>query len=177
MGRRYRLGPLPVTAGRPSYRYPVGPVEILPVPYDDPRAGELLRLAMADLGARYGGSGDQTPVDPAEFAPPAGAFLIARLAQRSAGCGGWRTLAADPDAAEIKRMFTVPAFRGRGVASALLAALEESARSAGKKRIVLETGDRQPEAIALYVKLGYERIPDFGYYRDHDGVRSFGRSL
>lgn len=155
----------------------MSPIEIVSVPFDDPQARELLRLARADLGARYGGSGDETPVDPAEFAPPRGAFLVARVAAVPAGCGGWRTLAGDPHAAEVKRMFTVPAFRGRGVASALLASLEQSARAAGRKRMVLETGDRQPEAIALYLKLGYQRIADFGYYKDHTGVRSFGRPL
>lgn len=116
-------------------------------------------------------------MQPAEFTPPAGCFLVASSADAPIGCGGWRTLAADPDAAEIKRMYTVPAWRGRGVASALLRAIEESAAAAGRKRIVLETGLRQPEAIALYVKLGYERIPNFGYYRDSPDCLSFGRAL
>jgi ribosomal protein S18 acetylase RimI-like enzyme len=74
-------------------------------------------------------------------------------------------------------MFTVPAARGRGVATALLRALEDSARAAGRKRIVLETGYAQPEAIALYEKAGYRRIPDFGFYKDEPGVRSYGREL
>jgi len=74
-------------------------------------------------------------------------------------------------------MFTVSGARGRGVATALLRALEDSARRAGRKRIILETGDRQPEAIALYRKAGYVRIPDFGFYKDAPGVHSFGRDL
>jgi len=79
--------------------------------------------------------------------------------------------------AEIKRMYTIPAARGQGVALALLRALEEAARQAGRNRIVLETGSAQPEAIGLYVKAGYARIPDFGHYKDEPGVRSYGKDL
>jgi ribosomal protein S18 acetylase RimI-like enzyme len=63
------------------------------------------------------------------------------------------------------------------VASAVLRAIEDSAREAGRKWVVLETGDRQPEAIALYRKLGYERVPNFGFYKDYPDCLSFGRVL
>jgi len=147
------------------------------VPYGDPVATALVEAALADLSARYGGDGDSTPVDPAQFTPLAGEFLVAWLDGRPVGCGAWRTYHGDPDVAEVKRMYTVPEARGRGVALALLRALEEAARQAGRKRIVLETGNRQPEAIALYLKAGYARIPDFGHYRDEPGVRSYGKDL
>ena len=143
--------------------------------YLDPVAAALVTAALADLAGRYGGDGDGTPVDPAQFEPPAGTFLAAWLDGRPAGCGGWRT--HSNGAAEIKRMYTVPSARGRGVAMALLGALEDSARATGMPRVILETGHRQPEAIALYEKAGYVRIPDFGHYRDEPGVRSFGRDL
>jgi GNAT superfamily N-acetyltransferase len=143
----------------------------------DPVARAMIKAALADLGARYGGSGDETPVDANEFEPPAGRFLMAWIAGAPAGCGGWRTLAEDDTVAEIKRMYTAPDWRGRGVASAVLRAIESSARDAGKKRAVLETGDRQPEAIALYRKLGYERVPNFGFYKDYPDCLSFGRVL
>jgi GNAT superfamily N-acetyltransferase len=152
-------------------------IEIRPTSFDDPVARAMIAEALADLGVRYGGSGDDTPVDADDFDPPAGRFLVAWIDGTPAGCGGWRTLAEDDEAAEIKRMYTVPGSRGRGVASAVLRAIEETAREAGKKRVVLETGHRQPEAIALYGKLGYERIPNFGYYKDHPGCVSFGRVL
>jgi ribosomal protein S18 acetylase RimI-like enzyme len=74
-------------------------------------------------------------------------------------------------------MFTRPEARRRGVARAVLRAVEESARASGRSRIALETGTRQPEAIAMYEEAGYGRIPDFGHYRDEPGVRSFGREL
>ncbi|WP_375405936.1 GNAT family N-acetyltransferase [uncultured Amnibacterium sp.] len=60
---------------------------------------------------------------------------------------------------ELKRLITLPAGRARGVGTLLIDAVETAARSHGAERIVLETGDRQPEAIALYEKLGYRPIP------------------
>ncbi|MFI2711813.1 GNAT family N-acetyltransferase [Micromonospora sp. NPDC018662] len=152
-------------------------IEILPRRFDAPESQALIRAALADLGARYGGSGDETPVDAAEFDPPDGAFLVAYLDGQPVGCGGWRSHGADGDEAELKRMYTAPAARGRGVARSVLAAIERSARDAGRKRIVLECGDKQPEAIAMYTSAGYERIPNFGYYRDAPGCLSFGRTL
>jgi GNAT superfamily N-acetyltransferase len=155
----------------------VGPVEISPVGSDEPVARALIAAALADLAERYGGSGDDTPVDAGQFAPSAGAFLVAFVDGVPVGCCAWRTRADDPDAAELKRLYTAPGWRGRGVASALVRAVEGSARAAGRKRIILETGRRQPEAVALYAKLGYDPIPNFGHYRDYEGCLSFGRVL
>lgn len=152
-------------------------IEIRRVRYGRGVAADLTRAALADLGQRYGGEGDETPVDPAEFEPPAGAFFVAYLDGAPVACGGWRTFAEDPDVAEVKRMYTAPEARGRGVATAVLRAIEQSARDAGRKRVWLETGTAQPEAIALYLKLGYLRIPDFGYYKTASNVRSYGRDL
>ncbi|HEX6969171.1 MAG TPA: GNAT family N-acetyltransferase, partial [Micromonosporaceae bacterium] len=70
-----------------------------------------------------------------------------------------------------------PKMRGRGVARAVLAAVEQSARDHGRKRLILECGDKQPEAIAMYEKCGYQRIEDFGFYRGSPSVRSYGRDL
>jgi GNAT superfamily N-acetyltransferase len=142
-----------------------------------PESQALVRAALADLGERYGGSGDDTPIDPAQFELPDGTFLVAYLDGRPVGCGGWRSHGDDGETAELKRMYTAPAARGRGVARTVLTAVEESAREQGRKRIILECGDRQPEAIAMYIAAGYERIPNFGYYRDAPGCLSFGRTL
>jgi GNAT superfamily N-acetyltransferase len=136
---------------------------------------------MADLGARYGGSGDDTPVEPAEFDPPAGAFLVAWLEGEPVACGGWRTRSqlssegVPEDVAEIKRMYAVPRVRRSGVATALLRALEDSAREHGMRRIVLETGGENPEAIVFYAKSGYDRIANYGFYRNEPDCVSFGR--
>jgi GNAT superfamily N-acetyltransferase len=153
-------------------------IEISVVGFGDRDSQQMIAAALADLRIRYNStSGDDTPVAAAEFDLPAGCFLLARADGVPAGCGGWRTLAADPTVAEIKRMYTAPEHRGRGVASAVLRALEATARDVGRTRLVLETGNRQPEAIALYRKLGYEQIPNFGYYKDYPGCVSFGRRL
>ena len=74
-------------------------------------------------------------------------------------------------------MYTAPEARGRGVARAVLAAVEARPGSTGRTRVILECGDKQPEAIALYSSAGYERIPNFGYYKDEPGCVSFGRTL
>ena len=152
----------------------VSDVKLRSVGYDEPAVRELVSEALADLGRRYGGSGDDTPVDAADFTPPHGDFLVAELNGRLVGCGGWRAHGAD---AELKRMYTDPAVRGRGIARMVLRAVEDSARAAGHRRVILECGDRQPEAIALYEACGYTRIPDFGYYAGHSGVRSFAHPL
>ncbi|MFD0823353.1 GNAT family N-acetyltransferase, partial [Micromonospora zhanjiangensis] len=81
------------------------------------------------------------------------------------------------DTAELKRMFTAARARGRGVARAVLTAVEASVRAHGRERLILECGDKQPEAIAMYVSAGYQRIANFGYYRDEPGCLSFGRTL
>ncbi|MEV0716743.1 GNAT family N-acetyltransferase [Asanoa sp. NPDC050611] len=152
-------------------------MEIRQLPFTAPESIALVADLLADLGDRYNSPGDETPVDASEFEPPDGAFLVAFLDGAPVGCAGWRGHGTDGETAELKRMWTAPAGRRKGVARAVLRAIEDSARDAGRKRVILETGDRQPEAIAFYVANGYERIPDFGYYRNEPGVRSYGRML
>ena len=65
---------------------------------------------------------------------------------------------------EVKRMYALPDYRGRGVASKLLVELENWAHKLGYEKCVLETGKRQPEAIALYKKNGYRTISNYGQY-------------
>jgi GNAT superfamily N-acetyltransferase len=91
-------------------------------------------------------------------------------------CGAWRRDGED-GVAEIKRMYTAPTARGRGLARRVLAAVESSAREYGRRRIVLKTGDRLVEAIRRYESVGYLRIPNFGFYRDHPGCVPLGRDL
>jgi GNAT superfamily N-acetyltransferase len=152
----------------------VSDIEIREAGYDEPAVQKLVAEALGDLSQRYGGNGDDTQVAAADFAPPRGRFFVASRGDELIGCAGWR---AHGDDAELKRMFTVAAARGRGVARRLLAAIEDSARADGRRRVILETGDRQPEAIALYESAGYERIEDFGYYRGQDGVLSYAKKL
>lgn len=156
---------------------PTSDIEIRLARFDSPDARRLISAALADLGQRYGGEGDETPVAPDEFDPPHGAFLIAYLAGQPVGCGGWRSHGDAGEVAELKRMYTEPQARGRGVARRVLAAVERSAREHGRKRLILECGTRQPEAISLYESSGYQRIENFGYYRDSPDCRSYGRTL
>jgi len=149
-------------------------IKIRMVDFADPAVQALLVDVLDELSERYGGSGDDTPIATDDFAPPNGAFFVADDGDRLVGCAGWRRHGDD---AELKRMFTAKAARRRGLGRRLLAAIEESAREAGCRRLILETGDRQPEAIALYEKAGYARIEDFGYYKDEPDVLSFAKAL
>lgn len=176
-------------------------LELRPATYDHPDAALLIAAVQREYIERYGGR-DATPVDPAEFAPPLGHFVVGYAAGEPVACGGWRTQgpgrsrdrgsacavsdAAPPPAgagalhhgdAEVKRMFVVAAHRGRGHARAVLAELERSAAAAGRRRTVLETGTRQPEAIALYTSSGYVPMTSFGVYRDSPNCRCFAKAL
>lgn len=88
--------------------------------------------------------------------------VVAYLGDRAVGCGALKPLEAD--VMEVKRMFVLPEFRGRGIASQVLSELERWAIELGMRACCLETGQNQPEAIALYQKCGYQRIPNYGQY-------------
>jgi len=210
------------------------PLELSVVGYDHPDAVALVEAVQLVYIERYGGV-DATPVDPAEFAPPTGLFLVGYANGRPVCCGGWRTRQPEQPApeepapeepapeepapeepapeepasngrrvgahstlsrpsqhtaaqsasayangdgdAELKRMYVVDRARGRGFARRLLAELERTAAGAGARRMVLETGTRQPEAIGLYRSAGYHPIPGFGVYRCAPGSRYFGKPL
>jgi ribosomal protein S18 acetylase RimI-like enzyme len=81
------------------------------------------------------------------------------------------------EAAEIKRMYVVPAARRTGLARRMLEHLEATARQAGADLMVLETGIEQPEAIALYRSAGYEPVTKFGHYAWSPKSRCFGKPL
>ncbi|MGW2933800.1 GNAT family N-acetyltransferase [Streptomyces sp. NPDC001156] len=158
-------------------------MDIRRVSFDHPDAVKLNDEVQAEYHLRYGDGGDVTYLDPAMFEPPAGLYLIAYDEQdRPVATGGWRAqekndegyLAGD---AELKRMFVTEELRGRGLARRILAALEEDARAAGRTRMVLETGSKQPEAVALYASSGYEPCAKFGYYRFHELSLCFAKPL
>lgn len=138
-------------------------LELRQEPYDGPAATQLTTEVQAEYVVRYGGP-DEGPIDAAEFLPPDGAFLVGYLDGEPVAMGGLRRHA--DDAVELRRMFVRPPWRGRGLARALLAALEHQAQQLGARRVVLESGQRQPEALALYRSSGYRPTESFGYYRD-----------
>lgn len=78
---------------------------------------------------------------------------------------------------EIKRMFVAPESRQKGIATKILCELEGWARELGYKKCVLETGKKQPEAIALYRKNGYNRIANYGQYEGIENSLCFEKKL
>ncbi|MFE5772129.1 GNAT family N-acetyltransferase [Streptomyces sp. NPDC056485] len=158
-------------------------IELRVVPYDHPDALKLNDQVQLEYQARYGGEGDVTPLDPAMFAPPRGLYLLAYDASGApVASGGWRGQDENDEGysdgdAELKRMYVVAGARGLGLARRILAALEADARAAGRTRMVLETGDRQPEAIALYSSSDYTLTKKFGHYRDYESSRCMAKPL
>ncbi|MDU0345702.1 MFS transporter [Microbacterium sp. KSW2-29] len=90
---------------------------------------------------------------------------------------GHAALRALGDELEVKRVFVHRRARGHGASRALMAALEELARARGAGRLILQTGDRQPEAIALYERIGYHPIETFPPYVRFAGSRCFAKTL
>jgi len=91
------------------------------------------------------------------------------------GCGAIRELESGD--MEVKRMYVPPESRGKGIATKVLHELEDWAREMSFTRCVLETGLKQPEAIRLYEKNGYERIPNYGQYIDVGNSVCFGKQI
>jgi GNAT superfamily N-acetyltransferase len=82
-----------------------------------------------------------------------------------------------PDIMEVKRMYTLPESRGKGVASKVLAELETWAAEMSYERCILETGKKQPEAIGLYKKNRYMLIPNYGHYAEVENSVCFEKIL
>lgn len=153
---------------------PVPGLVLRPTDLDDPVALRLTEEVQQEYVTRYGGR-DEMTVDRSDVLPPRGLFLVAELDGEPVGCGGWRVHA--PGTVELKRMYVVPSARRRGVAAALLAALERTAAAAGHTRVLLNSGDRQPEALALYERAGYTPVAGYGAYAGMPGAVFLGRRL
>lgn len=136
----------------------------LSIGIESPRQADVARLIAAldaYLAALYPPESNHL-VDAAALCAPQFRFFVARLGDAAVGCGALRV---DPAGyGELKRMFVVPASRGCGVGRGLLHDLEERARREGLASIRLETGVRQPEALALYRAAGYRERGPFGEY-------------
>ena len=149
-------------------------LELRDEPYDSPVAQQLIDAVQQEYVVRYG-SPDTTPVDAREFAPPDGRFVVGYLDTQAVAMGGVRRIAADT--IEIKRMYVSPVARGRGFSRVVLAHLESLACDLGATRVLLETGQAQPEAMRLYETSGYERIEGFGHYKCEPDAVSYGKTL
>jgi GNAT superfamily N-acetyltransferase len=144
------------------------------VRYDSDDAERLIAELQDEYVERYGGP-DATPVDPEEFEPPEGAFFVARRDHDVVGCAGMRRHSGTD--VEVKRMYIRRPFRGRGWSRTLLTMLEDEARHLGFSRMLMETGVKQPEAMALYESSGYDPIAGFGHYRDAPENRCYAKDL
>jgi len=140
-------------------------VEIRRADILSPAAQHLIRCLNSELESRYPEEGANFfRLEPDEVREGHGGFFIAYADGHPVACGAIRRI--ESAEAEIKRMYVAPSHRGQGVGGKILAKLEAEALRLGIRRIVLETGPRQPEAIAIYKRAGFFEIPLFGEYVD-----------
>jgi GNAT superfamily N-acetyltransferase len=128
-------------------------------PYGGGGAQWVVAQAEAEIVVRYGVLEDgEKGLTAAMFDPPNGAFLVARRGGAAGPpLGGVGVRALRPGVGQIRRLWVDPASRGQGVARALMGGIEDAARDLGLTDLRLGTGDRQPEAVALYESSGWER--------------------
>jgi len=143
-------------------------------PYADPVAAKLIAELQAEDVTRYGGP-DETPIEPGEFDPPDGLFLVGSLSGDAVAVGGWRRVG--DGVAEIKRMYVAERARRRGLSRRMLTELESTLTAAGYQRVVLMTAMAQPEAIALYESTGYQVAEPYGIYACEPDARFYAKPL
>jgi GNAT superfamily N-acetyltransferase len=141
----------------------VNQLRFVAVSQDDPLAEPLLAELAVEYATRYGATQDAVskwlrgyPAD--EFAPPGGGLLIGLLSDQPITGGAFRRF--DDCTAELKRIWTDSRYRRQGHAKALLTELEAEIVARGYRSVYLTTGDRQPEAEALYLSSGYVRLTE-----------------
>ena len=131
-------------------------------PAGEPPASELIHAMVTEVSGIYGGriEGEGLPTArPEELVAPHGACVVGWLDGIAVTVGAVKRLG--DGVAEIKRMYVAPEGRSRGIARALLAALEAAARDLGYERVRLDTGRDQPHAKTLYLSAGYTEIADY----------------
>jgi putative acetyltransferase len=140
---------------------------------DNPDFVSLVKLLDADLAKRDGEDhsfyAQFNKIDKIRHA------VVAYENGKPLGCGAIKEFA--PDAMEVKRMYILPESRNKGIATKVLAALEQWAAELSYTRCVLETGKRQPEAIELYKKNGYKVIPNYGQYAGVENSVCFEKKI
>ncbi|GAB3689972.1 GNAT family N-acetyltransferase [Nocardiopsis oceani] len=142
-----------------------GGVRMLRVEHDDPRVAGLLAGLLEEYTERYGAEGaahelSRYPVT--QFVAPHGCLVLAELEGEVVAGGALRPYRADraqePDTVEFKRIWTSARHRRRGLGRLIMTALEGAARDLGYGRVILFTGPSQPEAVALYERIGYRWV-------------------
>jgi putative acetyltransferase len=137
-------------------------------PGNDAGLTVLLDAALKELFTRY-------PDSSSHFLDPATDFLVAIDDRDTVGCIGLMPIVAG--VGEIKRMFVRQDQRGRGIARLLVLELEQYALRQGAELLRLATGERQPEAIALYESLGYQTAERYGKYVTDPVSRCYTKKL
>ena len=157
------------------------PIVIRPERPDHPQVRLLLRELDAYLATLYPPQDNFILGEQALLAPDV-SLLVAEAEGRIVGCGAVRRVPGQARGAqhpygEVKRMMVAPAHRGRRIGAQLLEALESVLRRAAIHWVLLETGDKQADAIALYERCGYRRCAAFGDYPDTGALVFFEKSL
>jgi GNAT superfamily N-acetyltransferase len=156
-------------------------ITLMHVDYDDPRAAALRADMDAEMTARYtdpGGPGLSEAARAALALDPATIRCTVLALDHDGTPVGHAALRDLDGQLEVKRVVVAPGHRGRGIGRAVMTEVERVARAAGAERLVLQTGDRQPEAEALYLALGWTRIPTYPPYAGAvPQSRCFARSL
>lgn len=136
-------------------------VEFRPGRSDRSPGRDLMAALNELLDAQYPGRAQRpgSVTTPDEMVPPGGTFLVGYEDERAVAIGGLRRL--ESGVGEIKRMYVVPDARSRGVGRALLAALEEAARTLGYRRVRLDAGAEQKHSRVLFEATGYREIPPY----------------
>jgi putative acetyltransferase len=142
---------------------------------DTKDAQPLMKQLDDDLMQRYPALQATHDLRAQDVTDPNFTFLVARTGGGAVGCGALRVL--EPGVGEVKRMFVVPEFRGRGIARCILEALESRARELGYAVVRLETGLGQLEVIGLYKSAGYREIAGFGEHADNPFSVCFEKRL
>ncbi|MFS0706239.1 GNAT family N-acetyltransferase [Cellulomonas sp. 179-A 9B4 NHS] len=149
-------------------------VVVTAVPWDDPDARRLRDAQQAELRERYG----EDDIGHDMTGETIAVMLVLRADGEPVASGALRDAPElGPGTGELKRMYVRPAWRGRGLSRRVLTQLEDAARVRGLRRLVLETGVLQPEAIGLYLAAGYRPVPRWGEYADAPDSRCFAKEL
>lgn len=157
-----------------GYDTPDEVLEIAAVSPVSPEAAALIEELDRELLGRYPGF-PAHGLKERDIANPLLTFVVGRFGGEVVACGATRPREAG--VAEIKRMYVRPSARGRGFSKQILGALEDAARHAGLLRLILETGDKQPEAVSLYRSAGYMPITPYGEFKDNPVSRCFEKRL
>jgi GNAT superfamily N-acetyltransferase len=148
-------------------------IKIIRTNLDNPDFIELVKKLDADLAERDGNDHSFyhqfNKIDKIKHA------VVAYEDNKPVGCGAIKEFT--PQVMEIKRMYTLPVGRGKGVATKILSELEKWASELSYQKCILETGKRQPEAIELYKKNGYKSISNYGQYKGIENSICFEKKI